>query len=102
MFFFLIILGESFLNYGVPHRRGREVTGELVTSHRCPKEGNRLPIGQASEFHQPVPILAGANSPQTSVPRFPQSLQTNSGSMSESRISSGQRSPLIWIERLHL
>src|ERR1700688_3384851 len=30
-----------------PHCGGRYVTGELETSHRCLKEGNRSPIGQA-------------------------------------------------------
>jgi hypothetical protein len=55
----------------------------------------------SSESHQPVPILAGAKRPRTSAPRFPQALQRNSGSMSESRTSSGQRSPLTVVEWLH-
>src|ERR1700674_5372210 len=36
------------------------------------------------EFHQSVPILAGAKCPRMSAPRLPQVLQTNNGSMSES------------------
>jgi hypothetical protein len=43
----------------------------------------------------PVPVLLYENFGRTSAPRLPQALQTKSGSMSESRTSSGQRSALV-------
>src|SRR5471030_1225781 len=48
--------------------------------------GGLFRIGKGSIggiFHEPVPILAGANRPRTSAPRLPQALQTNNGSMSD-------------------
>ncbi len=48
----------------------------------------------------PRPLRAGAKCGLTSAPRFPQALQTNRGSISESLTSSGHRSAGIAVERL--